>query len=90
MKSSIKIDTDFEDRPIIKITSITSSDDLRDKALASFLRKLGFKYILQDSEETATLEITCHGCGAAGLNSDTYELFTVRPVPNSATKISKE
>lgn len=81
MKSTIRIDVDLNDKPVIQIKCVHTSDDLRDKSLTSLLRKLGFTHA--HFGQKATLEIEYSGWGG-GEGGDCYEHFTLSPITDSA------
>lgn len=78
MKSSIKIDVDLLDRPIITIKQVHTSSDLRDKSLVSFLRKIGFEHAKRN--QVALLLIEYDGWGGGSPDGDCYEEFVIRPL----------
>lgn len=84
MLSSIKIDVDTNDTPVIIIKQHDYSDDLRDKSLRSFLNKLGFSRGNPHGGQKAKLEITYHGCTGSAVDKNAVDIFEIRPVAGSA------
>ena len=90
MKSSIKIDFDSQDKPVISIKCVTSSDDLRDKALTSFLRKLGFTHAHFGQDASLKIDYKGWGGSSGSQSSESYEEYCISPINDSAKIIDKD
>lgn len=67
MKSTIKVDLDYEGRSYIKINAVENTDDLRDKALHQFLERV----VLVGDNQSNFLEIT-RICNYASTDGNSY------------------
>jgi len=89
MLSSIKIDLDEHDTPFISIKNVSFPKDLRDRALDSFLKKLGFNPASSDGKpQIAQLEIKLD-YAYSGLE-ESGVLFSIYPIIGSAKIIEKK
>lgn len=86
MKSTIRIDVSPHDnRPVISIKSITSSDDLRDKALINFLSPIEIKR----AKGKATFLHIQHKSTYVGLSTDCGDDWEVTSFPRDIATLDQ-